>query len=89
MVFAAIFVSTDFIGEKYEDSEEAYKEAGFGNMMKSFTNVWDNMNGMSSWKPETHWGLFFYFALNIFINIGMLNIVISVVSDIFEEINMR
>jgi len=58
-------------------------------MVKAFTNVWDVMNGMGDWKAKTYPGLFFYYVLTVFINIGMLNIVISVVSDIYEEVNMR
>ena len=44
------------------------------------------MNGMGDWKAKTGWGLVFYYVMTIFINIGMLNIVISVVSDIYEKI---
>jgi len=57
--------------------------------VRAFTNVWDVMNGMGDWKAVTGWGLFFYYVLTVFVNIGMLNIVISVVSDIYEEVNMK
>ena len=73
---------------KSEDAyyENFYKDGKGGNFLVSFTNVWDTMNGMCGWKAKTGWGLFFYMVLTIFINIGMLNIVISVVSDIYEKV---
>jgi hypothetical protein len=54
--------------------------------VRAFTNVWDTMNGMGDWKAKTGWGLLFYYVLTVFVNIGMLNIVISVVSDIYEKV---
>ena len=86
MIFATIFVATDFNGEKFLNSQDSYND--FPTSVRAFTNVWDLMNGMGDWKAETYTGLLFYYILTVFVNIGMLNIVISVVSDIYEQVSL-
>jgi len=86
MIFAIIFVACDYMGEEFVESQPVY--ANFSTLSKAFTNVWDLMNGMANFKAVTRLGLFFYYLLTMTVNIGMLNIVISVVSETYERVYM-
>jgi len=84
-MFTVVFTATDYLGEDFYDSQEDYKDLPL--IIKAFFNSWDMMNGMAQFKPNTPMGATFYILFSIFINISMLNIVISVVSETYEKIN--
>ena len=47
------------------------------------------MLGLSKFKPSTLIGLVCYYMLTISIKIGMFNIVIAVVSEVFEKVSSK
>ena len=85
-VFAIMFIASDHMGEDFINSQEAYEN--FSTFTKAFTNVWDLMNGMGDYKGSKAYGLIIYYCVTILVNIGMLNIVISVVSETYERVSM-
>jgi len=58
----------------------------FTSMLTAFTQVWDLMLGSNDYRFETPLGLILYFIFTVFVQIAMLNIVISVVGDIYDRV---
>ena len=54
----------------------------------SFFQTWDLMLGYGSTKFQTVTGCFLYILATIFINIAMLNMVISVIGDSYDKVQM-
>ena len=74
-----IFIEDDHSGEvEYTTLENIF--------LISFAQTWDSMLGYGSQKLKTPMGILIYFLATIFINIGMLNMVISVVSDSYDRV---
>jgi len=80
----------EFIGEDFVDdlTAEEIPYVGFTPLVKAFTQVWDLMLGDNDYRFKTPIGLIAYYVCTVFVQIAMLNIVISVVSDTYDKVVM-
>lgn len=69
---------------KYGYGEGHY--ADFDSFTRSFSHVWDLMLGDYDYRFNTELGIILYYICTVFVQIAMLNIVISVVSDTYDRV---
>lgn len=87
-----IFKALEYEGEKlYQQESEDDGKLQYG-VATEFTranlHVWDFMMGYEDYKFKTRTGMVFYVLASILINIALLNMVISVVSDTYDRVSM-
>ena len=84
-VFSVVFLQLELEGEEFVtfDPEEY---PGFRKGWRSYVKTWDFMLGYSEYRFKTGPGVIIYILGSIIINISILNMVISVVSDSYDRV---
>ena len=85
--FSVMFAQTDKYGESFISSAEDFKD--FPPLIKGVLATWNLGLGSMDYTFSTGLGASVYFVGTLLSVIVMLNILISVVSDVYDEITMQ